>query len=92
MKPQRFEIGQAVTMKNPLNWLVLDGPSAGSLALFGKIYHVKEYTSYHSQYRWLISFEELHPEDEFEENEFVPVISDAILESELSSINQTINV
>lgn len=47
MKPQRFEIGQAVTPS--LKVVTLETPSYGAKPIMGEIYHVEEYIHWNDE-------------------------------------------
>lgn len=87
MKPQRFEIGQAVTpnKNHPLKFEEGCPPFK-----FGEVYHVMEYHQalYKFERAWYIVLEELPHDKIYLEMSFDPVITDAILEKELSTISE----
>ena len=90
MKPQRFEIGQAVTPKRGA-WTPMDRNLPGRPPKMD-IYHVSEYHTHRGfPDLWFISLDELPlPTDpKFDEDGFDPVITDSELESLLNSVPET---
>ena len=85
MKPQRFDIGQAVTPNIREDRWFYEGTPSEVKPKFGEIYHVKMYDEY-SKGSWYIILSELPNTDAFNEAGFDPVISTNVLEKELNSI------
>lgn len=85
MKPQRFEIGQAVT-PNTKHWQApADQKLVDSPPKFGEVYHVYKYVEENNKW-WIILIEKMKLtclEDSFD-----PVISNTALEKELSTISE----
>ena len=88
MKPQRFEIGQAVTPNTKDQKLEPGCPPL----LFGEVYHVRKYFGphiYNGVRAWYIELEEISGGFIYLEFMLSPVISDTELYKELESINKT---
>lgn len=92
MKPQRFEIGQAVTPNKKdeyqLIFDVTQNGYNGTLPTFGEIYHVHDYGWEESE--WYISLHEFPKDHGFAECDFDPVISNSHLESDLREITEPV--
>lgn len=89
MKPQRFEIGQAVT-PNKKKWEHVhdDVPMPPS---FGNVYHVSEYWNFEDNL-WYIHLKEVPDSYVYNEEGFDPVITTHELEKELSEIEITVAI
>lgn len=88
MKPQRFEIGQAVTVIDNDPW---DGDADTIDPKFGEVYHVSEYKYFDFHINeWIISFYEI-PNSGYSECSFAPVTSTEQLVEELESIPEWIS-
>lgn len=92
MKPQRFEIGQAITLKHEYkNAPVQPGCIRPA---FGQVYHVSGYAldTFQGKPEWWITLEE-HPKRQISrEADFDPVVTDAVLSKELESITKQVEV
>ena len=85
MKPQRFEIGQAITPKDKDGFVREDPAEADPLLKFGEVYHVKAYRYLHKIYNcWIITLDGLPYE--YDEEGFDPVIETNELEKEIEEI------
>lgn len=74
---QLFEIGQAVTLKEPTKWGIVEDAIMGCVQecqglKFGKVYHVHSYDKFG---HWYIKAKE-DMKDYYEQNNFVPVLTD----------------
>ncbi len=92
MTPQRFEIGQEVVCIKKDVWKTFYtrekvlGPS------FNEIVTIESYGHYSSDYGWTVHIKEYFSPNGFTERRFEPVLSTSILNSELSSVPETISV
>jgi hypothetical protein len=96
MKPKRFEIGQAVTLrKRSRRWRKTsdDSPTRfkGNFPSFGKVYHVHSYYTFFNG-EWFISLREINGKASFYEDAFDPIISTKGLMDELVDIGQEASV
>jgi hypothetical protein len=95
MKPQRFKIGQPVTVKarpkevtENVSGMVVDAWAV--IPKFGEIVHVDYYERCHKTgQEWYIGLEEYSPHS-FPESAFEPIVSDAVLIEELNTIEETV--
>lgn len=71
MKPQKFQLGQAVTPINNKEYKTVSGLDGGDDPRFGKIYHVSEYRERFGE--WYIGISELSPFIFWNENRFAPI-------------------
>lgn len=88
MKPQRFKPGQEVTVIENKGWTLVAGPPRLIKPQYGKIYTVSRYSQVINN-DWYIMLVEFGLDRDFNENRFAPIISDSILEKELSEITIT---
>ena len=84
MKPQRFEIGQAITPKGK-DWTLIQGRAP--LPIFGEIYHLDRYAYLHEG-DWMIVLKEFPTDCNYDECGFDPVISTDALKAELETISE----
>lgn len=89
MKPQRFEIGQAVTPKIDKEFALIKGSGDSPDPKFGNIYHVSEYLFEMNE--WFISLDEMPDDIYYSEIDFDPVITTSELTEALEEI-ETMNV
>ncbi len=92
MKPQRFEIGQAITPKvkawgDAISGLPLPSPDDPE---FGKVYHVRSYWPYGGE--WWICLNEVNEDNAFLETNFEPLITDSVLAEALSEVPESVNL
>lgn len=94
MKPQRFEVGQAITPKTNDPWRNESSARIENYndPKFGEIYHVLKYNHF-SQVSdsWMIKLHEF-TNSAYDEDEFDPVISTDALEKELKSISEPVMI
>lgn len=90
MKPQRFQIGQAVTPKAGSWQEIGEKTGAVPMALFGKVYHVRAYCAYPGDEEWYIILQELGGYASYQEQRFEPLISTEELERALNTQTETI--
>jgi hypothetical protein len=91
MSGRLFEIGQAVTLKQKVDWAQVYGNEPTKYwPKFGEIYHVKLYVEWEGF--TLIVLEELYHFDSFQQEMFVPVISDNALEKALAEVEEEVMV
>lgn len=91
MKPQRFEIGQAVTPLYNKPWTnkngdIFNGPS------YGEIYEVSGYGPYSNAFHCATVILDKLPDLNIVERDLAPVITTHELESELSEIETGVAV
>lgn len=93
MKPQRFEIGQAVTKNKNVEWVTIRGVNEdySKEPEFGKIYHIDRYYVYYND-EWFIVFREFLDGAAYKESSFDPVVTEAVLSKELESITKPVEV
>ncbi len=91
MKPQRFEIGQAVTPKYK-KWYVDVGNPNAPRPRYGEVYRVRQYQWDQSDNSWYIAFYEIPGSVGYWEEGFDPVVTDAVLSKELESITKPVEV
>ena len=92
MKPQRFEVGQAITLiKHTKHWKC--NPLVSHLLpKFGEIYHVQKYLFYSTNMNcWKISLMEIDGIN-CNEEAFAPVVDDTVLESDLNKIHEPVTI
>jgi len=87
MKQQRFHIGQEVVCTNRNGWVAIEDVTDRTGPEFNQVCRVTGYEEplNGENFIFLSGF---HPEDSFLEGFFEPIVSDSVLESELSSIEQ----
>lgn len=92
MKPQRFEIGQAVTPKRGEDWSWKEGYVSGPFPLkCGQVYHVIGHYWVLSMNDWAILVAEVGMHRGFMEYHFEPVITDSELYEALQEQPETVS-
>lgn len=89
MKPQRFKIGQEVTIRKPPKRILWNPSNTNGWDYcdlkFGKVYKVKGYHACDAGTdEWFISL--VSCRYQYCETAFAPIVANAVLESELQSI------
>ena len=91
MKPQRFKPMQPIT-PNKKSWTPLAGNPHGKsyYPQFGEVYHVRKYDALLIEGDWYMFIHGLPSDCIYNESGFDPVVSDTVLEKELSTITEKV--